>query len=319
MTERANFFTTTADGRLGVLYDFAASRGALPRRDAVPHAGAVDQVWEALAQAGVASPGLAFADWVEFESLGGVVPALLVNCPDVAAFLTQLGHYHALIGRSHLGVTVGPKGAVVEVSEDDGSPSHPDLVDACFALLVRTLTRLVGLREVPARVELRRWRPIDSGVYESRFRVVKFGAERDCCRLGPEVLGLALVRADPALFGLLKPYADVQLAAPQRSWSQAVVEVLQGQLMDRPSLAEVARALAVSPRSLQGYLQDEGTSFTEILDEVRRQQVMSLLTVKGMLLVDIADQVGLGSQASLARAIRRWTGQTATQLRDESS
>ncbi len=66
------------------------------------------------------------------------------------------------------------------------------------------------------------------------------------------------------------------------------------------------------------YLRGGGTSYATILDNVRREHVMGMLVVKRVRLIEVASRVGFVSQASLSRAVRRWTGETSTQLRSRS-
>ena len=315
MSERAHFFAGTADDRVRAVYAFATAQGAQLREPELTQTDDATPAWRALSRAGLAAPGLAFADWVELDAAGGVVQAILVNCPDVAGFLRLLGRYHPLIGRAQLTVDLQPFGAVIEVAEEPGRPAHPDLVDACFGLLLRIIQRLTGDLTVRCHLDLRRRQPDRSDQYEQRFGTVRFATEHDRFILGLDLLKAPLLGADPTLVGLLEPYADAQLASPVRNWSRDTSELVVERLEMRPTLEEVARELAVSGRSLQQYLRREGTTYAQIVDEARRRQVLAMLGVKGTPLFEIARRVGMRSEASLARAIRRWTGQTSGQLR----
>lgn len=74
------------------------------------------------------------------------------------------------------------------------------------------------------------------------------------------------------------------------------------------SLDEVAKALAMSPRSLRRKLEQEGTSFRNLVDEERYQIAQQLLTGSDMKLDELAIHLGYTDTASFTRAFRRWAG-----------
>jgi AraC-like DNA-binding protein len=77
-----------------------------------------------------------------------------------------------------------------------------------------------------------------------------------------------------------------------------------------PSLQMVAAAMHVSPRTLKRQLAAEGTSFSQIEDEERREKAMFLLGSPHLSLKEIADRLGYANLANFSRAFHRWTGRT---------
>jgi AraC-like DNA-binding protein len=77
--------------------------------------------------------------------------------------------------------------------------------------------------------------------------------------------------------------------------------------VERPelSLRTAARMLAVSPRTLQRRLADEGTSWRAIVDGTRRERVTALLAEDATADVTAA-RVGYAGSRALRRALRRW-------------
>jgi AraC-like DNA-binding protein len=76
-----------------------------------------------------------------------------------------------------------------------------------------------------------------------------------------------------------------------------------------PTLAAVAKALRLSPRTLKRQLAAEKTSFSLLVDEERRQRALYLLSSPGLSLKDIADRLGYANIANFSRAFQRWTGE----------
>lgn len=84
--------------------------------------------------------------------------------------------------------------------------------------------------------------------------------------------------------------------------------------VNHADLASVTRAMSLHPRVLQRRLADTGTSFEEILDEVRRDMAWDL-SATGMQISQIATMLGYSETSSYTRACRRWYGESPRQLR----
>lgn len=72
------------------------------------------------------------------------------------------------------------------------------------------------------------------------------------------------------------------------------------------SLEEVAKALAMSPRSLRRKLEGENTSYKNLLDQERQQIAEQLLQGSKIKLEEVAYHLGYTDTASFSRAFRRW-------------
>lgn len=77
---------------------------------------------------------------------------------------------------------------------------------------------------------------------------------------------------------------------------------------DIPDQIAVAAALFMSPRTLSRRLNDEGTSFRALLDEVRQTLAEELLAHTDMTTEQVAARLGYAEAASFIRAFRRWKG-----------
>jgi len=82
-----------------------------------------------------------------------------------------------------------------------------------------------------------------------------------------------------------------------------------------PSMESVARQLATTARTLNRKLHAEGTSFTQILDEVRCNLAKEYLRSTKLSTEDISELVGFSEAANFRHAFRRWTGITPARFR----
>jgi AraC-like DNA-binding protein len=98
--------------------------------------------------------------------------------------------------------------------------------------------------------------------------------------------------------------------APQAKTLTRHLSALLGAQVDFNTASEIrlAQHLDISPRALQRRLQQEGTSFRQVLDAARAQHAIIGLLRGGVTLADLAQEVGFDEQSSLCRAFRKWTG-----------
>jgi AraC-like DNA-binding protein len=87
-------------------------------------------------------------------------------------------------------------------------------------------------------------------------------------------------------------------------------------LADRPpTLERLAAAAGTSIRTLQRRLGAENTTFSALLDDLRRTEASRVLAAPGPSIGDVAAMLGYAQQTSLTRAVRRWTGATPREQR----
>ena len=85
------------------------------------------------------------------------------------------------------------------------------------------------------------------------------------------------------------------------------------------TLDSIARLVGMNPRGVQRELLEEGLTFAEILDCVRRERALTYLTETDLPVNVISTRLGFAEAAVLSRCARRWWGRTAAQMRDSSA
>ena len=112
---------------------------------------------------------------------------------------------------------------------------------------------------------------------------------------------------------LTRRLADLETQAPtQERVRAALLELLpQG----RRRLQAVAERLALSSRSLQRRLAQEGTSFRKVLEDTRAQLATHYLKQSQLSAAEIAFLLGYDDPNSFFPAFRAWTGTTTQALR----
>ncbi|MEZ1856319.1 AraC family transcriptional regulator [Pseudomonas aeruginosa] len=144
-----------------------------------------------------------------------------------------------------------------------------------------------------------------------------FERERSAIGFAAEWLERPLPLADPVTHREMLEQCrrqNIDLAA-RRAWLDKVRAILAERLQDPPGLEELARRLNCSSRSLRRHLQQQRTSYQQLLDELRFARAKELLQSGDMPIYRIAEELGFSETASLRHAFQRWSGQPPSHFR----
>ncbi|MER7922315.1 AraC family transcriptional regulator [Streptomyces sp. NPDC096057] len=135
--------------------------------------------------------------------------------------------------------------------------------------------------------------------------------------LDEHLLDVPLNDVDDTIRRVAISYLETHYPAPGSSVSDLVRNATSRTIGAgaRAGLDEVARMLAVHPRTLQRRLAEEGAGFDDLRDEVLKGLVYQYLTESSLPMSQVALVLGFSEQSVLTRACRRWFGQTPTALR----
>lgn len=104
----------------------------------------------------------------------------------------------------------------------------------------------------------------------------------------------------------------------QRRYKMTLIDSVRSQLRFHPAitLPEVAARLALSPASLKRKLAQHDTRFSELHDEIRKQQAIFYLRVQKLNNEQSAVKMAFTDMTNFRRAVKRWTGLTPSELRE---
>lgn len=85
------------------------------------------------------------------------------------------------------------------------------------------------------------------------------------------------------------------------------------------TVERIATPLNISPRHLRRKLSQDGTSYEQLVDEVRRETAIRMIGEGELSLTSIAYELGFLDPSSFTRAFRRWTGMSPTSFRQQLS
>jgi AraC-like DNA-binding protein len=156
----------------------------------------------------------------------------------------------------------------------------------------------------------------DVGALVSAYRdlagfPVVFGAERIEIILSLPSLDLPIPTYDLGLREHLMNYGDrllMELPAKKLELRSRIEGLITAALPTRmPSVNDIAASLGMSPRTFARRLNEDGTSYREIVDDLRCDLARTFLK-NGMSLSEIAFSLGYKDQSAFSVAYKRWTG-----------
>ena len=195
---------------------------------------------------------------------------------------------------------------------------HP--IEGQVAAILTVGRKITQTDFVPLEISLPTTKPINTRIYRETFRCrLRFDQPEAAFVLTTDQMQLPLNAADGTLSGYLEELASAKLHAlrtPQEPFGDTVRRMLWSDLSSgKPELSNVASQLGISARTLQRRLRQNGTSYSLVLDELRRE-VSSELLVEGNLAVsDVAYLLGYSEPSAFQRAFRRWYELTPRQFK----
>ncbi|MEM7436976.1 MAG: AraC family transcriptional regulator ligand-binding domain-containing protein [Myxococcota bacterium] len=199
-----------------------------------------------------------------------------------------------------------------------------DLAEYVSSTILGSVTLLLetvsGGNLPDARMFLAHTRPAWENEYASRLRGISltFDAGRYVLDLPASFLATPCITADPAAYE--QALRLCERAAAQRSAGDDFVQRVLDSLLEcegeYPSLSETASALHVSDRTLIRKLKAQGTSYQNLLDDVRQELTVWYLKHTDLSIESIAVRVGYRDPSNFSRTCKRWFGTTPSAIRD---
>jgi AraC-like DNA-binding protein len=130
-------------------------------------------------------------------------------------------------------------------------------------------------------------------------------------------LELPLLMADPVAAQLAREQCERELVAlgDSNDFVYQVRSLIYEEEKGFRNVEQVATHLHMSERTLKRQLAQQGTTYSDILEDLRRQKAVQLLANRELSIDHIAERLGYSDVANFTRAFKRWTGETPGQYR----
>lgn len=181
--------------------------------------------------------------------------------------------------------------------------------------MVRRLAELSGGAFVPERIELAHPPSVSPETY-ARVLLCPVLSEREAHVVVYRASSGAVPMRDaaPTLSLALDAHVEVLLArlgeGPPGTAEAVRRAVARDLSAGPPSLACVAKALAMAPRTLQRRLEAEGTDYRSVVDTTREDAARAYLADGRYAVGEVAYLVGFSDPSAFQKAFTRWTGKS---------
>jgi len=199
-------------------------------------------------------------------------------------------------------------GLILSIHGDRLPPARQS-AEASLAYALAFCRWMTGKPLSPLKICFQGDPPADLEPYQQVFQApLQFNAEHYALLFDRADLDIPLQTANAALAQLHDRFAGEYLArfSDSRVTHQARQVLCRLLPQGEPKRESVAQALCLSQRTLQRRLQEEGSSFQQLLDDTRRELVVQYLAQPNLTLLETAYLLGFADPSNFFRAFRRW-------------
>jgi AraC-like DNA-binding protein len=311
---------------VGVSYREVLARAALPDRHLdVPgeHVTVAEYfaLWNAVhAASGDPGVGIKLALAVKPDLTEPLFLAML-SSRNVADALEVLSNYKRMLSAERIELDIDARSGDVSLTylwpPGEGEPPQV-LVDAEFAFIVeafRRSTRTPAL--APTALRLRATKLPDAAGHAAFFRCkTRLGEAENGISFSAADAARPFVTHNPRMLAALIPYLKENLPDEGYGFLARIREVVAARIRGRRvTIQAVSKELGMSERALQRALQQNGTSFRELLDVVRNEQAQRYLARASFSDGEVAFLLGFEDPSSFSRAFRTWNGFSPSEYR----
>ena len=230
--------------------------------------------------------------------------------------LTRLYRYARMIsGTAEIHFDETAKGLTLTISD---SLKHPARIDFAMANIMAGCRLNYGEELRPVAVGFIHSQPSCAEKHLSFFRApVYFSAKSDSITFAIGDVDMELPSGNPHL-ALISDHITIKYLAKLdkedivHRVKAAIIEHLPSGKVTHDKISD---SLAMSVRSLQRKLQQNGTSFRDVLDSTREDLAKQYVGDMGVELTETAFLLGFSEHSAFSRAFKRWTGHSPKEAR----
>jgi AraC-like DNA-binding protein len=252
----------------------------------------------------------------------GMLGYVMANAPTLRVAIDKFCAYQRVVGDS-MGMVCERGPDTSRIWLEQWSEWHDTLrytVDLFMSAMMSWASANTPAPVRPLRVGFHYQRPANPAPYEALFAPapVSFGADTNYQIYDNDALDQPVIGANREVFRVFEDKVQALVANLEGgdSWAfrtrQRILAALKG---DAPGIEVIAAGLAVSSRKLQQKLAEEGTSFSELLTDARRDLAQEFLKSGEVGNDEIAYLLGYSEVSVFSRSFKKWTGQNPSAYR----
>ncbi|WP_374594463.1 AraC family transcriptional regulator ligand-binding domain-containing protein [Aquabacterium sp.] len=253
----------------------------------------------------------------------GVLSNLVVASSEVLTALQRLVRFADIVSPT-VAISVKTQGdrCCVETDIKAGRlPVASQRYDHMATVLLHAMHWVTGRPIVAAHIHMPPSTPSSPSRWREAFGCpVTFGTRRFVMEFNASDMTQTIPTADPIVADMCERLVAQVAERNHSSVSARVRRMLEDSLSEGdPRREAVAARLCMSERTLQRRLTDEGTTFADLVDVVRREMAERLLVHGNLTPTEMSFALGFSDPSNFYRACKRWFGRSPRVLRETVS
>jgi AraC-like DNA-binding protein len=230
----------------------------------------------------------------------------------------RLGQYKPLVGPFRLDVKHNHQGIVVTLSGISDNHPVPHSLIATELVFMTHLVRIATREHIIPQAVTMTVPPPESHAYADFFGVDIVHGTSNSLHFSSQDAQRPFLTINDTMWSIFEPELISRMNSldKEAGFRERVRACLMKILASGEyGMADVAKHLSISTRTLQRRLQEEGTTFQKELDELREELARNYLSKSDYSSGQIAFLLGYEDPNSFFRAFRAWTGKTPEGIR----
>ena len=274
-----------------------------------------DKIWQVLTKR-IPEDEIAFRIMERF-SMGvfGVAGYVILNSPNFISAFENFVRYTNLHTNSYI-LKLEHNDVVQLISERTLPLKYADRFNVEMYVLGFTfnILKLMPGKQLPLEVHFETPPPKTMKCFDEVFEGKTkffFNASQNMMVYDGSLTNIPLLNANEQLYTMFDKMAteSLQQISGESAISRQVKEELSKRIKGNlPTIEEVAQHLNMSSRTLQLKLKNEGVTFRELADEVRKDIAIAHIKARALNISEIAYLLGFSEISSFSSAFKKWTG-----------
>ncbi len=266
--------------------------------------------------------------WFEFGKLlgfpsHGVLGQAVQSCDDLGQSLALLAHYYPILscGSALRLNQLGDDLALHILRQGDVSARKNILkVELLTGVITHSIAPFLCAIGDQITVELDYAAPENHALYNRYLNArIKFACPQARLLVPPSIQRVPCPYANPVMLEILTQQCQLQTEhlAQQKTTMAKVRSLIAAVPGHYPSIDNVATQLGTSSRTLSRRLNENGSNFNMVTNEVKSQQAVQYLQVSQLSVEEVAERIGFNNSANFRRAFSGWTGVSPSEFRKQ--
>jgi AraC-like DNA-binding protein len=268
-------------------------------------------IWSAIQRTGDLALGVHAGERTDSSDFG-VMDHAVRSCPDVRKAMLCIARYTRLQDDNVETHFMEEGDRVLWQIRNAVPPILRATNDFQVAVTVTNLTRRLGRQEPPLEIHLRHAEATDAAEYARVFRApVHLGMPHNGVVIPRSFLDQAVPSANPHAFSVFDQMSTRLLNQLDRTDTtmERVRRLVASRIgRDGIGIIDIGAQLHMSEATLRRRLDEEGTTYKAIVDELRRELAGQYVAEPRVAIGEIAFLLGFSTQSAFGRAFRRWNG-----------